>query len=228
MVHVAKVPKTLKRNDKGASATALGIGAYIPENMPLQHYRLLRRKWDDILRKSGFHDIEIHASDHSGTVSPLFNQNSIEKNRRLLEGGRSEAFEGYFDYCSTYYEHCDFRATFNKGAYGRRWKLYKELFRLHKDGVSYGDMTIALQGRSTQYMKRFNIAPVTSKHLKQKRSKFWLFKQVELILAQMWLWHATDVNGDLTPYDLKYMNVTGLTDVVRAEAFKRGKALEPE
>ena len=44
---------------------------------------------------------------------------------------------------------------------------------------------------------------------------------ISKVLSEMWLWHATDAKGSLTPYDLEHMQVTGITP----EVVKRAKAM---
>ena len=202
---------------------AQGMGYYIPDSMTNAQWVKIKQKWDQKLNDSGFSDIEMFSSDYTGHFLPLFSQNSIEKNQKLQKGAIGDGIAGYFDYCSTFYEHVDWRAKFNYGRYNRAWALMRELFRLHKDGVSFGDVAKALRGERSSYMKRFNIEPVYVRY-RQKRSKYWCFTQLSAVLEQMWLWHATHALGSLTPYDLQHMEATGITDAVRAEALRRGKA----
>lgn len=187
--------------------------------MDSKHFTDLKQRWNKKLAQSGFVDIEMHSSALDGHFFPTFSQNSINKNFKTQAGAVGQGIEGYFAYCSTYYEHCDWKATFNYKIYGKRWRLYKEIFRLHKDGVSFRDMRDVLQGRATKYTKRFNI-DITPFRVRTptKRSKYWLFMQVNLMLEQMWLWQATNDLGSLTPYDLKFMSCSGITAAVIAKA----------
>lgn len=217
----AQVAKPVRTTKPGRIRTthAQGIGYYIPDSMPNSKWHKIKQKWDQKLNDSGFTDLEMYSHALDGHFLPMFTENSIEKNQKVQAGAIGPAIEGYFSYCSTYYEHCNWRGTFNLKRYGHRWALMREVFRLHKDGVSYSDMRQALQGRQTRYMKRFNIAATSwQSRLRQRRSKYWCFDKVRLILEQMWLWHATDANGALTPYDLKHMSVTGITPEVIAAA----------
>lgn len=207
---------------------AQGIGYFIPESMPNQKWVDLKQKWDHKLKQSGFDDIEMHSYALDGHFFPTFSQNSINLNHRTEAAAIGAGIEGYFNYCSTYYEHAEWRLTFNFKRFGKRWRLYQEIFRLHKDGVSFKDMREVLQGRSTRYTKRFDIAVTPARvRTKTKRSKYWLFMQTNLILEQMWLWHATDDKGSLTPYDLKHMQCSGITAAVilEAESVMKQKAL---
>lgn len=212
-VTLAKLGKTAKPGPINHSHSQ-GMGYYIPDSMPVSKWREIKQKWDQKLRDSGFHDLEMFSHALDGHFLPTFNQNSIEKNHKIQQGAIGDGIQGYFDYCSTFYELADFKLLFNNKRFGRRWALMREIFRLHKDGVSYGDMRAALQGRQTSYMKRFSI-PASHSNFRQKRSKYWCFDKTRSILEIMWFWHATDANGSLTPYDLTKMNCTGITaDVI--------------
>ena len=227
---MAKPVKT--RNQSGYRTTrAQGIGYYIPDSMPNSKWHEIKQKWDHILQQSGFIDIEQYSHALDGHFLPTFTQNSIEKNYKYQGGAIGDGVAGYFDYCSTFYELVDRRGTFNTKKYQRRWCLMREIFRLHKDGVSYSDMRSALQGKQTTYMKRFNIAATSAtSRLRQhkRRSKYWCFDKTRSILEAMWLWHATDARGALTPYDLTKMQSTGITPEVIAKAFELGKCTTDE
>lgn len=215
---MAKLGKTPKHCINSVDYSQ-GSGYYIPDSMSVSKWREIKQKWDQQLQQSGFVDIEMYSSALDGHFLPTFSQNSIEKNQKTQQGAIGDGIQGYFDYCSTFYELADFKALFNNKKWQRKWALARELFRLHKDGVSYSDMCTALQGRQSSYMKRFNIAP-SHRKFKQPRSKYWCFVKTSSILEEMWLWHATDQNGALTPYDLTKMQCTGIT----AEVIARAKA----
>lgn len=219
MAKLGKTPKQCIDNDNYSQ----GIGYYIPDTMSHDQWRQMKQKWDQQLHDSGFTDIEYHSSALDGHFFPTLRNNSIEKNTKAQTGAIPAGIEGYYDYCSTFYELADWKNLFNNKRFKRQWSLMRELFRLHKDGVSYGDMRQALRGRQTSYMIRFNIAPCHEQH-RQQRSKYWLFEQISRILSVAWLWHATNSQGSLTPYDLEHMQVTGLTPEVIAMAKKLGKA----
>ena len=219
---MAKPVRTTKQG-RIRTTHAQGIGYYIPDNVSNADWHRIKQKWDHKLQQSGFNDIEMFSHARDGHFLPTFTQNSIEKNQKLQRGAIGDGIEGYFSYCSTYYELADWQATFNCKRYQRKWALMREIFRLHKDGVSYSDMRAALQGRQTSYMKRFSILASHTK-FRQKRSKYWCFDKTRSILEQMWLWHATDASGELTPYDLSHMQATGISAYVVAEAIRRGKA----
>ena len=196
-----------------------GIGFFIPDSMPNQKWVDLKQKWNQKLLQSGFDDIEMQSYALDGHFFPTFNQNSIQINQKAQRGAIAAGIEGYFDYCSTYYEHCQWKQTFNFKLYGKRWRLCQEIFRLHKDGVSFKDMGFALIGKRTKYMLRFGIQATTPRlRTKTKRSKFWLFMQCNIILERMWIWHATNELGSLTPYDLTKMECSGITAAAIAEA----------
>lgn len=196
---------------------AQGMGYYIPDSMSNADWHKIKQKWDQKLHDSGFSEIEMFSHALDGHFLPTFSQNSIEKNQKLQKGAIGDGIQGYFEYCSTFYELADFKVIFNNKRWQRKWALAREIFRLHKDGVSYSDMRAALQGRQTGYMKRFDIK---ASHIKfrQPRSKYWCFDKTRSILEQMWLWHATNANGALTPYDLTKMQCTGITAEVVAQA----------
>ncbi len=213
---MAKLGKTPKHCTNSVNYSQ-GSGYYIPDSMSVSKWREIKQKWDQQLKQSGFVDIEMSSSALDGHFLPTFSQNSIEKNYKTQQGAVGDGIEGYFSYCSTFYELADFKLIFNSKKWQRKWALMREIFRLHKDGVSYSDMRLALQGRQTSYMKRFNV-PASHKKFRQQRSKYWLFIKTSSILEQMWYWHATDQNGSLTPYDLTKMQCTGLTSEVIARA----------
>lgn len=209
-----KLGKTSKHSaDKGS--TTQGEGYFIPESMPLAAWHATKAKWDAILTCDGFVDIEIMSKELNGNFSPLLLNNSIEKNIKTQAGAIPDGISNYFDYCATFYEHANWQALCDTKQFQRKWRLMKEVMRLHKDGVSFNDMILALKGKRSTYMKRFDIA-ASPRHLRQKRSKYWFFSNLFKILETVWFWHATNIDGQLTSYDLKYMNVTGLNDAVRA------------
>lgn len=215
---MAKPVRTTKQGQI-RTTHAQGMGYFIPDSMSNAEWHRIKQKWDQKLNDSGFSDIEMYSHALDGHFLPTFNQNSIEKNQKVQRGAIGDGIAGYFDYCSTYFELANWRRTFNKKRYSYKWALMREIFRLHKDGVSYSDMRAALQGRQTSYMKRFNIkATQNYGDLRQKRSKYWCFDKTRSILECMWLWHATNPNGALTPYDLEHMQVTGITPEVIAAA----------
>ena len=199
---------------------AQGVGYFIPDSMPNQDWQRVKKLWDSKLADSGFHDIELFSHALDGHFLPMFSRNSIEKNTKTQAGERPDAIAGYFDFCSTFYEHCRWNRVFKRKQFHLPWQHYREIFRLHKDGVSYTDICNAFKGKISTYMKRFSIKAVPAKlHRPMVRST--AFSYVERILAELWYWHATHELGSLTPRDLRLIQANGISTTVadRAAAY---------
>jgi hypothetical protein len=169
---------SIKREPKLIKSKELGIGFFKPKSMPASEFASLVSEWRTKLAESGFKDIEIHDNKHKGRVLPYFGDGPAAN---ILARRHDESALDYYHLTTEFYH------AFNWPNLGRRHKLYSWLWQLYAAGVSYRQILRALAGRpfkcNAEWVDRKPPA-----HFKQRRSLWWLHKQMHIIYPHFKLW----------------------------------------
>jgi hypothetical protein len=150
-----------------------GIGYFKPSSLTSTEFRNLYKEWEEKLAQSGFIDIETKEKNQSGHFNPYFKSNGSTATFQCYYNEQTELY-----YTLTAY----FLQEFNwHKHYRSEVKLFKYLFYLHSEAVSYRAMASIMAGKEL---------PIGYSHLKKpaksiitKRSVFWMYPRIQSLLA---------------------------------------------
>jgi hypothetical protein len=140
--------------------------------MPAQTFHKIYAEWEEKLAQSGFVDIEIKCKDKSGRFNPTF----------AVGQTSATTSNHYSPITAFYYTACDhFITDFNWVKHFKgRVLLYKYLFYLHSEAVSYRVMALLLQGKNPP--KQWKHVRKPSKTVQQVRSIYYISHIIHQIL----------------------------------------------
>lgn len=173
-----------KWSQRSQSRLSGGFGSkyQIPKDMSAKEYLSLVAEWEGKLALSGLIDIEKRTK--YGKTYSQFNKRAAghtpsDSSEDLAERISIET-QAYYRFCTIFLAHADFKSLFPTTS-----ELYKYLFTLHSEGLSYRQMAKRMSKRTTP------------KQFRRPRSEFWTHYHVKPILKAMFLWHREHEEGEL-------------------------------
>lgn len=206
----------------GARTHYEGLGYYVPSGYTLEQVVQTASEWNDKLQKSGHIDIESFSDCLPGLSSPY-----------LLNSRSYKSLQSHYDpsaalsYVRTYIEYYMYTEP-AKLHYGERYKSSIFLLECYVNQVVYRDISKLAASKDLQVFvtkhKNVEIAEDFSTEC-LKSSHYWAFQNTREALQHCWLWHITDVNGeleseDLMSYELMGLNVKGTLEYYNTELKK--------
>ena len=209
----------------GAKTHYEGLGYYIPAGYTLEQVQRLASEWNLKLQKSNHQDIEHFSDVLMGLSSPY------------LRGQRApKAYEAHHDpsealsYIQTYinYYMSTSQARYRYGA-NHASSLF--LLNCYVEQVEFRDIAALAQTGDSKAFKELYPSvdwPPYFTPNKLYKSHYWAYQRTRKILQHCWLWHITDMNGEISPealclYGFVGLDVKGTQDYYNAELAKLGK-----
>lgn len=199
----------------GAKTHYEGLGYHIPHGYTLEQIQRLASEWNLKLQKSNHQDIEHFSDVLPGLSSPFLRGTKTTKSYESHQDP-SEALN-YIQHYINYYMHT--KAALNR--YSGDWQASLFLLDCYVNQVEFRDIAkLATSGDYKAFKllypdvelgKRFDASKLYKSH-------YWAYQRTRKLLQHCWLWHITDINGELTSEQLSLYGFVGL-DVKGTEAY---------
>ena len=199
----------------GAKTHYEGLGYFIPHGYTLEQIQKLASEWNKKLQNANHEDIEHFSDVLPGLSSPyLRNHRSYKCLESHLDP--SEAFS----LIQTYYNYY-LGTTQARYRFGERYLAAKFLISCYINQVKFRTIAAIANGSP---LKSFKLKypevefPTYFDVTSMPKSHYWAYEFTRKILQHCWLWHITDINGELTIETLNQFEFVGM-DVKGTQAF---------
>lgn len=182
-----------------------GMGYHVPAGTDKNELRRLYKLWNTKLQKSGHIELEHFSQAAPGRSSPFF----VEPKTRGVNSQDNYVASAYFDYIQTYFNHY-MSTQAAQDRYKKNYIAFYLIIQQHLSGVSLTRIVANLKTR--EFYHAFPDAKMRAgAYTKNKnRSKYWTYISIRKVLNHCWLWHLTDINGELSAKQLEHFNFLGL------------------
>lgn len=188
-----------------------GLGYYIPMGYTKTQVKELFKQWNTKLKKSGHNDVE-HFSE-LGKSSIYF----ISDKKKSIYIKSNYNLETYYNLIQTYM-HLYFESDLGRRRFKRNYNFIRLLMRDHVQGIALTKTTEYVKHLSWYKLDESDKPNQYCHSLNYKRSKFYIYITIRAVLNHCWIWHLTDINGELNAQELQHYNFLGL-DVPNTERY---------
>jgi hypothetical protein len=202
----------------GAKTHYEGLGYYVPAGYTLQEIQKLASEWNAKLQKSGHVDIESFSDVLMGLSSPYLRGQRSYKSLQSHHDP-SEAL----DYIQTYinlYMH----TSKARWKYGKSHAIALFLLNCYVNQVEFRDISKLSNTGDVKAFKRKHPSvefPTYFQPTTMYKSHYWAYQYTRKLLQHCWLWHITDINGELTAEQLSFYGFVGLDVVGTNELYNK-------
>jgi hypothetical protein len=202
-----------------------GIGYHVPAGYTKQEIQKLFKLWNKKLQNSGHVELEYFSSTSPGRSSPFF----CESRTQGIYKHDNYQISEYYNLIQTY-----FNLYMNTDAARKRYKhnytIYRIILEHYITGMGFQSLCKLLTDRSIYNAYADKNTATALYQRNNKRTKFWSYTAIRRMLNHCWLWHAFDINGEVTPQQLQYfdflgLDVPGTQDTLNAELARQGLEL---
>ena len=203
---VSKKPKPINHGKiDNTTKHFQGIGYHIPKSYNKSEVLELYKLWNEKLQKSGHRELEHFSSLQPGRSSPFF----VEAHNQGIYKESNYTISAFYNLIQTYINYY-MLSNESRERYKLNWPVYQLLIQDFAAGKSL--ITLVDQLKTWAFYNRLPSKNTASRAYgaNKGRSKYWTYISLRKILNHCWLWHITDLNGELAAKDLEHLDFLGL------------------